>query len=196
MTRVSLCLLVFLAGVVAARAAAIQGVVTCRGCTDYSNAIIYAEKIPKEPVIPAKEPVVLDQINLTFAPHVLAVAVGTTVSFLNSDEVRHNVFSPSAAKRFNLGTYPRGTARRITFDKPGEVDLLCNVHLEMSAYVLVLETPYFVVTPKDGNFLLKELPPGKYTVTAWHEKFKSVAHPVEIKGNETIRLNFSLTTRR
>ena len=129
----------------------IAGNVKWQGAEDYSNAVVYAEKVPKSPVSPPKKPVVLDQTRLTFVPHVLPVVVGTTVSFPNSDEVGHNVYSSSPAKRFNLGVYARGVARQVTFDKPGEVDLLCNVHEQMSAYVLVLDTPYYVVTRKDGN---------------------------------------------
>lgn len=174
----------------------IAGNVKWPGAGDYSNVVVYAEKVPKAPVSPPKKPVVLDQIRLSFVPHVLPVVVGTTVSFPNSDEVGHNVYSSSPAKRFNLGVYPRGVVRQVTFDKPGEVVLLCNVHEQMSAYVLVLETPYYVVTRKDGNYRLGQLPPGKYIVTAWQEGFQSVAHPVELKSDDVIRLGFSLTTRR
>lgn len=179
-----------------ARGGEIAGSVTWSGANDYSNVVVYAEKVPRVSVRPPKEPLVVDQVRLTFVPHVLPVVVGTTVSFPNNDEVGHNVYSPSPAKRFNLGVYPHGVVRQITFDKPGEVALLCNVHEQMSAYVLVLETPYYVVTAKGGNYLLKELPPGRYTVTAWHKNFQSVAHPVEIKGVEMIRLDFSFATQR
>lgn len=189
-------LLAFLPGLTSLWAGTISGKVNCRGFADHSNAIVYAERIPKNGVSPPRNPVVLDQINLTFVPHVLPVVVGTTVSFPNSDEVRHNVFSPSPAKRFNLGTYPRGVTRQVTFDKPGEVALLCNVHAEMSAYVLVLETPYDAVSAKDGGYTLKNLPAGKYTVTAWHERFKPVPLSVEVKGTEAVVLNFNLTGRR
>ena len=191
-----LLLLTLLAGLTASWAGTITGKIKCRASLDHSNAVIYAEKIFKESVSPPKNPVVLDQINLTFVPHVLPVVAGTTVSFPNSDEVRHNVFSPSPAKRFNLGTYPRGVTRQVTFDKPGEVALLCNVHVEMSAYVLVLETAYSAVSATDGSYSLKNLPSGKYTVTAWHERFRSVSQPVEIKGTETVPLNFDLRARR
>jgi len=183
-------------------AAAAQGVAgTLTGkvssrANDQSNAVVYAERNPPERVVPPKEPLVLDQVNLTFVPHVLPVVVGTKVAFPNSDQVRHNVFSPSPAKRFNLGTYPRGLTRTVTFDKPGEVVLLCNVHAEMSAYVLVLGTDHFVVPGKDGGYALKNLPPGKYNVTVWHEKFKSVIQAVEIKDNETVTLNFELKGRK
>lgn len=178
------------------RAGAISGKVNCRGVADNSNVIIYAEKIPKEPLFPPQQRAVLDQLNKTFVPHVLPVVVGTTVDFPNSDPVRHNVFSRSAAKRFNLGTYPRGVTKQVTFDKPGEVALLCNVHAEMSAYVLALETAYYAVSAKDGSYSLKNLPPGKFTVTAWHERFQPVSNQVEIKGTETVPLNFDLTRRR
>lgn len=174
----------------------IAGNVNWPGATEYPNAVVYAEKNPKAPFSPPKKPVVMDQERLNFVPHVLPVVVGTTVSFANSDEVGHNVYSSSPPKRFNLGVYPRGVARQVTFDKPGEVVLLCNVHDQMSAYLLVLETPYYVVTSKDGSYRLGGLPPGKYSVTAWQEEFESVAESVEIKGGEMIELNFSLTTRR
>ncbi len=190
------CALIFVLGLPGAWAGSISGKVKCRGIADASNAVIYAEKIPREKISSPKNSVVLDQINLTFVPHVLPILVGTTVVFPNSDEVRHNVFSPSPAKRFNLGMYPRGVSRRIAFDKPGEVALLCNVHAEMSAYVLVLETPYFTVTSKDGSYSLKKLPPGNYTATVWHERYKTVSQPIEIKGTEDIPFDVELIRGR
>lgn len=193
--RLALVLLLFLIPA-SLQAGGVSGKVNCRGFADHGNAVIYAQKVPGETASAPRNPVLLDQINLTFVPHVLPVVAGTTVSFPNSDQVRHNVFSPSSAKRFNLGTYPRGVARQVTFDKPGEVALLCNVHAEMSAYVLVLETRYFVVSAKDGSYSLNHLPPGKYTVTAWHERFKPVSLPVEIQGTETVPMHFNLTSRR
>ena len=194
--RATLLVLVSLSVLAVAHAGTITGTATLRGMPDQSNIIVYAEKTPKVADSPPKEPAVMDQLNLTFVPHVLPALVGTTVTFPNSDEVRHNVFSPSPAKPFNLGTYPRGTSKQVVFDKPGEVALLCNVHAEMSAYVLVLGTPYFTVTPRNGAYKLENLPPGKYTVTAWHERFKSVSQSVEIKGTESVPLDFRLATRR
>ncbi len=172
------------------RAGTIKGKVTARGARDNSDAVIYIEKIPNKTFPAAKEPVALDQINLTFTPHVLPVLVGTTVSFPNSDEVRHNVFSPSPPKRFNLGTYPRGVTRTVTFDKPGEVALLCNVHAEMSAYVVVVETPYFAVTAKDGSYTIKNVPPGKYTLRTWHERLKSQTKEIEVRGDAPVTVDF------
>jgi len=175
-----------------AQGGTIAGTVKVVPARDCSNAVVYVDKIPGKSFEPPKKPVVLDQINLTFVPHVLPVLVGTTVAFPNSDEVRHNVFSPSPAKRFNLGTYPRGVTRTVTFDRPGEVVLLCNVHTEMSAYVIVVETPYFAVTSKDGSFRITGVPPGEHTIKAWHEKAKPLTTKVTVKGDETVTLNLIL----
>jgi len=107
------------------------------------------------------------------------VIVGTTVAFPNSDEIRHNVFSPGPP-RFDLGTYPQKTTKFHLFDTPGVWTLLCNVHAEMSAYVVVTETPYFARTDKDGRFVLKDVPPGTYTLKVWHEKTKPASLPIEV----------------
>jgi len=174
------------------RAGTITGTVKVVRARDSSNAVVHLSKIPARTFEPPKKPVVLDQLNLTFVPHVLPVLAGTTVAFPNSDEVRHNVFSPSPTKRFNLGTYPRGVTRTLTFDKPGEVALLCNVHTEMSAYVIVVETPYFAVTGKDGSFTITGVPPGEHTLNAWHEKAKLATAKVTIQGDEKVTLNLVL----
>lgn len=174
-----------------ALAGTIVGKVAARGVRDNGDVVVYIEKVAGK-IFPApKEPVVLDQLNLTFVPHILPVVAGTTVVFPNSDEVRHNVFSPSPPKRFNLGTYPRGVTRTVVFDKPGEVALLCNVHAEMSAYVIVLETPYFAVTARDGSYTIKNVPPGKYVLRTWHEQCKPGSRQIEV-GNDTVRADFEL----
>jgi len=148
----------------------IDGRVIVRGAPDSSDAVVYIDKIPGKTFAPPASPVILDQVNLRFTPHVLPVLVGTNVAFPNSDPVRHNVFSPTAAWKFNLGTYPRGSTKFRIFDKPGAITLLCNVHAEMSAYVVVTETPYFAVSDKDGKFTIRNVPPGKYVLKTWHAK--------------------------
>lgn len=148
----------------------IDGRVVVSGMPDSSDAVVYIDKIPGKTFAPPTTPVTLDQVNLRFTPHVLPVLVGTNVAFPNSDPVRHNVFSPTASWKFNLGTYPRGSTKFRVFDKPGAFTLLCNVHAEMSAYVIVTETPYFAVTDKAGNFTIRNVPPGTYVLKAWHAK--------------------------
>ena len=148
----------------------IDGRVIVRGLPDSSDTVVYIDKIPGKTFAPPTTPVILDQVNLRFTPHVLPVLAGTNVAFPNSDPVRHNVFSPTASWKFNLGTYPRGSTKFRVFDKPGAFTLLCNVHAEMSAYVIVTETPYFAVTDKAGNFAIRNVPPATYTLKTWHAK--------------------------
>jgi hypothetical protein len=132
----------------------------------------------------------MDQKNLKFHPHVLPILAGTTVDFQNSDDVLHNVFSPDAcADKMNLGTWPKGQSRSYTYKNPGCVTvMLCNVHPEMEAYVLALETPYFAVSAVDGKYEIKDVPAGKYDLKIWHEKLKAqiVSVTVPEKGDVTI----------
>lgn len=175
-----------------AQVGAIAGKVKARGIAHNGDAVVYIEAIPGRAFEPPAEPVVLDQVRLTFIPHVLPVLLGTTIAFPNSDEVRHNVFSTSVPKRFNLGNYPPGIVKHITFNKPGVVTLLCNVHMEMSAYVLVLETPYFAVTDRDGNYSIGNVPPGDYTLKVWHEQLSPQAKPVRVNAGSPSRSDFDL----
>ena len=129
----------------------------------------------------------LDQRNMAFIPHVLPVQTGTTVDFLNNDEVKHNVFSPDHEK-YNLGTWPKGAIKQYTFTKKGVYTQLCNVHPEMESFIVALDTPYFALTDKDGNFELQGVPPGDYTIKVWHEKlrFKKQQIAVTEKGIENV----------
>jgi plastocyanin len=114
----------------------------------------------------------VDQKNLIFIPHVLAVPVGSKVSFKNSDKVNHNIFSADVCKKFNLGTYNPGMSKDVVFDKPCVVNLLCNVHSEMSGYVVAVNSNYMDVTGADGKFSIGNVPAGTYEVVAWSEKLK------------------------
>lgn len=154
-------------------------------------AVVYIENVPgRQFAPPAKNPV-MDQKNLIFIPHLLPVLVGSTVDFPNNDTVRHNVFSPpKSAKPFNLGTYPAGEVKHVTFDKVGVVALLCNVHAEMSAYVVVLQNPYFALTDKDGAVTLGNVPAGEYTLTFWHEDLKSISKPIKVTQQQITEVQF------
>src|SRR5262249_4137757 len=167
--------------------ATIEGQVAVKAARDNGDAVIYVEQIQGKRYPPPSSPVILDQINLKFVPHVLPVLVGTTVAFPNSDEIRHNVFSPGPP-RFDLGTYAQHTTKYHLFDKPGVWTMLCNVHAEMSAYVIIAETPYFTKTDKDGKFVLKNVPPGKYSLKIWHEKAKPATVPIEVGEGPTLSI--------
>jgi hemoglobin len=113
---------------------------------------------------------VIEQRNKTFAPHVMAVPVGSTVGFPNFDSIYHNVFSLSTPQRFDLGLYKSGDMRQVVFDKPGIIRLGCNIHANMSAYLIVVDAPHYVIADQDGAFAFSSLRPGKYKVQAWSER--------------------------
>src|ERR1700726_3232211 len=126
------------------------------------QSVVYVDTISgKTFPAPTQHPVI-DQKGLVFQPHVTAVQVGTTVDFLNSDSVAHNVFWTSIGGNkklnHNLGTWPKGEKRSFKFDNPGAVPLLCNVHPEMAGYIIVSPTPYFTTTDKSGAFKIENVP--------------------------------------
>jgi plastocyanin len=127
-----------------------------------------------------------------FEPHVLAVLRGSTVDFPNGDEVFHNVFSLSSAKTFDLGRYPKGTSRSLTFEKPGRVDVFCHIHSDMSAIVLVLDNPYFASPDAKGHFVIDSVPPGDYTVIGFHQRIRPVQRHVRVVAGETTKTVFAI----
>lgn len=171
--------------------ATVQGKVTCRGVRDCAGALVWVEKIAGR-TFPPKAEAVVDQLKLSFVPHVLPVLAGTKVAFPNSDEVRHNVFSPSPPKRFNLGTYPRGVTKHLVFDRPGVVELLCNVHAEMSGFIVVLETPYVARVAADGTYSLENVPSGTHSIAAWREQLKERRQQIVLRDGETLKVDFEL----
>jgi len=185
-------LMLLIAGLVsAAWAGDIEGKVT--GMKGHS--VIYVEAIAGKTFPAPQQHPVMDQKGLVFAPHIMAVQLGTTVDFLNSDTVAHNVFWTAVGNDkkagHNLGTWPKGEKRSFTFDKAGVVPLLCNVHPEMAAYIVVSPTPYFAETDDSGNYKIKDVPDGSYTVTAWHEGAKNQSKPVTVAGGG--KADFALT---
>lgn len=164
-------------------AASLSGTVTCKGVRDCADAVVYVAAIPGKTFPAPKEHAKIDQKNLVFTPRVLPVLVGTTVDFLNSDAVLHNVFSPDAcAEKFNLGTWQQGQIRSYTFKKECIAVLLCKVHPEMEAFVVAVPTPYFAVAKPDGSFRIADVPDGTCTVKVWHPKLKPAEKAVTVSG--------------
>jgi plastocyanin len=161
--------------------------------SDRRQAVVYLEEAPR-PAFDESEGAraVLDQRRETFVPHVLAVTVGTTVDFLNSDRMYHNVFSLSKPKRFDLGRYPTGQKKSVRFDRPGLVRVFCELHSQMSAFILVFNHRYFAVTQGDGSYRLGDVPPGTYTVVAWYEGEARATRTVEVRASESVELDFVL----
>jgi plastocyanin len=184
--------LLFVAVALPLAAGDLHGKITCKGVRDCADAVVSVAAIPGKTFPAPKEHAKIDQKNLVFTPRVLPVLVGTTVDFLNSDAVLHNVFTPDAcAEKFNLGTWPQGQIRSYTFKKECAAVLLCKVHPEMEAFVVAVPTPYFAVAKPDGSYHISDLPDGSYTVKVWHPKLKAAGKPVTVAG--ATAANFEIT---
>lgn len=189
-----------------ALAGKITGTIKVKGLRTPANILVYLTKAPPVSLDFAKAKYVMDQRNLEFIPHVLPILVGSTVQFPNNDKVDHNVFSMSRTKKFNLGSYKPGEIKTIMFDKPGIVELRCDVHAEMAAYILVMKNPYFTVTNKKGQFEIPDsnylkqvglagvinLPPGKYFLKTWHAKLKTQKKAVVVPANGDVAIQLDL----
>ena len=185
----------------------IKGALKVKGLRTPENILVYLSKAPPAAEDLSKVKFVMDQRNLEFVPQVLPILVGATVDFPNNDKVDHNVFSMSRTKKFNLGSYTAGESKSVVFDKPGIVELRCDVHAEMAAYILVMKNPYFAVTDKQGQFEIpdsshleqtgltgvKDLPPGKYFIKSWHQKLKSQKQAVVVPENGVVTIQLDLT---
>ncbi len=155
----------------------VSGNITFDGKSQARNAVVYL--IGDEHARPETGAKV-DQRDKAFIPHVSVVPIGTRVSFPNDDTVFHNVFAYFNAKKFDLGMYPRGASKEVTFDKEGVVALLCNVHPDMSAYIMVVNTPYYAVTDSHGTFAIKGVRPGHYVLHVWHESGRETTQSVDV----------------
>jgi plastocyanin len=153
-------------------------------------AVVYLDgSFPRAASLPTKQ---VTQKDLTFIPSLLPVRIGTKVEFPNLDDTYHNIFSYSPAKRFDLGRY-RPDERPVptqVFDKPGLVILRCDIHEHMRGLILVLNTPYFVMTDTNGHFRLEGLPAGHYTLKAWVDSRTTREKPVELKSGQTLQVDF------
>src|ERR1700674_2981138 len=168
------------------RAGEVKGKVSVQGIKSPENIAVYVEAIPGKKFDPPTDHASIDQRKMSFSPHVTVVVQGTTVDFVNSDAVGHNVYWPSIGGNkkltHNLGTWPKGEKKPFQFNDLGAASLLCNVHPEMSGYVVVVPTPYFAVTDKDGNFEIKNIPSGKYTLKTWSEDGNPTTQAVDVSA--------------
>lgn len=157
--------------------------------TDPPLAVVYLAGNFPAPATPAVAEV--SQKDYAFSPPLLPIQVGTKVEFPNHDEAYHNIFSYSAAKRFDLGRYrpDEKPVPFVVFDKPGLVTLRCDIHEHMRGAVLVLETPYFVLSDTAGQYRLTGLPAGHYTLKAWIDSKTTLSHEVDLKDGETTHLD-------
>lgn len=179
------------------QAGEIKGTVTAAGGNAAANAAVWVGAIAGKSFAPPAKQATIDQKHMKFIPHVLVILKGTTVEFTNSEPTLHNVFWPwvGGNKKLanNLGTRPMGQKLSFTFNNLGVIPLLCNVHTEMSGYIVVVSTPYFAVAGPDGSFDIKGVPPGHYTLKFWSEegsKVDSQAVDVAAAGATTVNPNY------
>ena len=192
MKRASLAALVVIA---AFSTAAFAGTIHGKVSGVKGESVVYVEAVAGKAFPAPSQHVTVDQKGLMFVPHIIAIQQGTTVEFLNSDSVAHNVFWPSISGNkklsHNLGTWPQGQRQSFKFDNPGIVALFCNVHPDMAGYLIVSPTPYFATTDKTGTYKIENLPDGDYTVTAWNEGAKSKSNPVKVAGDTSADFTLS-----
>ena len=179
------------------RAGEIRGRVTDPQGNGIAEAVVFVQDMPPGTApITAKPTAVMDQVHKEFEPHLLPVVVGTEVSFPNHDQIHHHVYSFSRTRTFEIPLYKGEQAPPVLFDQVGAVKLGCNIHDWMSAVILVLPTPYFAVSGADGAFTITGLPPGTYSLAAWHEgskeKAEDTAKSVQL-GAGNAEVAFSLT---
>jgi plastocyanin len=175
-------------------AGVVQGVVT-GGAGGAGGAVVWLKRADGTTPRPKPAPrQVIQQRDKKFFPHVLAVPVGTEVVFQNEDGMFHNVFSLSRPNDFDLGMYEKGVAREKVFTQPGPVSLLCNIHSSMSAFVYVVDSPWYTQADAQGRFKLRGVPPGEYVLHSWHESSaKPSTRPITVGGTAPLVVAASVT---
>jgi plastocyanin len=145
-----------------------------------------------------KKPPKISHLGRQFHPRILPIVRDTKVDFFNDDNIYHNVFSLSKAKPFDLGIYPENTSKLVRFEKTGLVKLYCNIHPGMTSNILVLNNDFYTIPDSNGNFSIKNIPIGHYSLRIWHELAETQQHNIEIKENENTlgKLSLKLTKRR
>lgn len=146
---------------------------------------------PAEP--PAERVVTTTQRDANFDPHVLPVAVGTTVQWPNEDDIFHNVFSMSEVKSFDLGYYKKEKVPKVVFDQTGRVDVFCAIHSRMHCIILVVPNRFFATADRRGHYEITRVPPGTYRVRAWHERLPAQTMEVTVPSDGEARADFVLS---
>jgi plastocyanin len=172
----------------------LENAATTKKSADFSNVAVWLVPLDhnaatRDPSAPAKPPRLV-QRNKTFEPHLLIVPVGAKVAFPNKDPFFHNIFSLYDGRRFDLGLYEAGTTRTVTFDRPGVSFLFCNIHAEMSAVVVAVNTPYFALSDRSGAISIPAVPDGRYQLNIWYEK----SNPEYLKALPRV-VSIAATTR-
>ncbi|MDD9945820.1 MAG: plastocyanin/azurin family copper-binding protein [Myxococcales bacterium] len=159
------------------------------------NTVVRIEGVPgSNPRLKGvKQSAEMGQKELQFTPQMVAIPAGSTIDFPNHDKVFHNVFSLSRTKRFDLGLYKQGSSKSVTFNRPGVVDVYCNIHPQMVAKVLVVDTIHYGVADKQGHVQIDGVPAGTYPVVAWHPARGEARGEVTIKPGQASQVSLAIT---
>jgi plastocyanin len=172
-----------------AQAGDVKGKVSAAGLKSAENIAVYIDTVPGKKFEPPVQHVPVDQRNLKFTPHTIVILRGTTVDFLNSDQVAHNVFWPSISGdkrlRHNLTVVSPMQKKSFQFNDLGTAQTLCNFHPDMVAYVVVVPTPYFALTGNDGTFTIQNVPQATYTLKTWSEDGKPTTQTITVTDATT-----------
>jgi plastocyanin len=159
----------------------------------YIEGPVGTNAVPRErPVQVVETKREIKQKGAMFSPHVLPIMAGTTVEWPNNDDILHNVFSVSETMPFDLQLYKAPELKRVTFAKPGRVDVFCSIHTRMNCIVLVLENPYFAATNDKGGYTITGVPPGTYKLKAWHERMPSQVREITVPEQGEVKADFTL----
>jgi plastocyanin len=171
-----------LAGV--AQAGDVTGKVSATGLKSSENIAVYIDAIPGKKFDAPTQHVSVDQREMKFIPQTIVILKGTTVDFLNSDHVAHNVhwssISGDKTLAHNLVTISPAQKKSFEFDNVGTATILCNFHFDMIGYVVIVPTPYFTLTGSDGTFTIKNVPPGTYTLKTWSADGKPTSQSITV----------------
>lgn len=196
---VVLCLLAGAATAHAADGGAITGKVTIAGKKKRKvpPMVVYLEAAdPKKRFDPPAKEIVVTQNGAKFSPSMLVVARGQAVQFRNDEDrdIEHNVFSRSPSKSFDLGLYPPGEQKGVTFDRPGEIRLFCSIHRYMDGVIYVCPTPFFSQVQKDGSYKIPNVPPGEYKLKTWQRKrrYRDQSRPLTVTKGKTSEVNLEM----
>lgn len=178
--------------------------VVTEGAKSFRDVVISLEPVEKQAFTAPSKHIEMDQKGLVFIPHVMAVQMGTPVDFLNSDNDRHNVYFlfESTGETLDIGTWGPGQTVTHTFTETGEVITLCQLHLEMAAYILIFDHPYFTIAEIDSDsqtasFQIDGVPPGDYVLKAWHKKLKmkGESRPISV-GSDPLTADLVITKKK